>query len=229
MASLSSDGHHFKCVQQVIDIADAKGPAVPVESAQLKISRVARADYLALEAPPARRLIIAVHEKRPLKPRVAPPCIRQATEYRAPGVATREHLRGATHPSILPQARGSPLLARLGYFLACRPFEIHSEPQDRDEYTSNASRDILGDLSTFFPGKFLHFDVVGFDLSRNHRTGRISVCDLNGCDWLWVSARTSGAKTNNRQNSKPSQNTLFLRTPLPHTRLECWIDAFLRC
>jgi hypothetical protein len=54
---LSSDGHLFKCIQQVIDIADAKDPGSAAESAQLKYQELRgirdwklHADYLELEA-----------------------------------------------------------------------------------------------------------------------------------------------------------------------------------
>jgi hypothetical protein len=54
---LSSDGHVFKCIQQVIDIADAKNLDSAVETAQLKYRGLRgirdwklHADYLELEA-----------------------------------------------------------------------------------------------------------------------------------------------------------------------------------
>ena len=54
---LSSDGHVFKCLQQVINIADAKNPGSAVETAQLRYQELRgirdwklHADYLELEA-----------------------------------------------------------------------------------------------------------------------------------------------------------------------------------
>jgi hypothetical protein len=95
------------------------------------------------------------------------------------------------------------LLARLqsGHLFACRAFEIHRKPQHRDEYASDTSRDILGNLPAFLAGKLFHLDVVRFYFGNDHCTGRHSVCDLNGWDWLWVAARTCRAKGSNGHES----------------------------
>src|SRR6516162_6320178 len=100
----------------------------------------------------------------------------------------RAHLSPSPLRTPFCRQRREVLLARLqrSHFLAGRAFEIHPEPEHRNEHPSDTGHNILRDLAAFFASEFFHFDIVGFDFRHDHCTSCIGVCDLNGCYGLRV-------------------------------------------
>jgi hypothetical protein len=116
------------------------------------------------------------------------------------------------------------LLARLQgcHFFAGRPFEVHPKPQHGDHYPCHPSGDVLSDLGALFACKFANLDVVRFYFGRDHRTGRRSVRWLNGCDWLWVAARTAGEHDRSKGRKHTSAHDTY---PLRATQTRAIVDG----
>jgi hypothetical protein len=86
-------------------------------------------------------------------------------------------------------------------FLARGTFEIHSEPQHRNDYSCHSRGNVLCDLGTFLAGKLFHLDVVRFDLRDDHRASRIGIRRLDGSNWLRIAAGGRKFRRNSEMGS----------------------------
>ena len=104
------------------------------------------------------------------------------------------------------------------HFRSGSAFRIHCEPDRPDDDADHAGSDVLRDLGVVLFGEFLGLEIVGFDLSADHRAIALRILRLDDGDRMRVASGTSGQRKNKGQRHQPKLPAIHGRNPQPQAK-----------